>query len=117
MKRADRDTGREGAVRAPGFGLSRDAFGRLVLTLADGIVHESVVPARAFPILEPQGGLALMSAEGHELVWIDDPSALPEPTRALIEEELASREFMPEIGALLEVSSFATPSTWRVATD
>lgn len=117
MKRADRDAERAGAMRAPGFALSRDAFGRLVLTLPDGIVHESVVPARAFPILEPQGGLALMSVEGHELAWIDDPAALPQPARDLIEEELASREFMPEISALLEVSSFATPSTWRVATD
>ena len=35
----------------------------------------------------------------------------------LVEEELASREFMPEIEKILEVSSFACPSTWQVATN
>jgi hypothetical protein len=37
--------------------------------------------------------------------------------RALLEEELASREFMPEIRSIRQVSSFATPSTWQVETD
>jgi hypothetical protein len=32
-------------------------------------------------------------------------------------EELASREFMPEISRLNHVSSFATPSAWSVETD
>ena len=32
-------------------------------------------------------------------------------------EELASREFVPEIRRIIEVSSFATPSTWQVETD
>jgi hypothetical protein len=42
---------------------------------------------------------------------------VPAPQRALIEEELASREFMPEIRRLASVSTFATPSTWKVDTD
>jgi hypothetical protein len=42
---------------------------------------------------------------------------LPEASRALVREELASREFMPEIRAIRQVSSFATPSIWRVETD
>ncbi len=32
------------------FTLTRNAFGRLVLTLDDGTAHEGVVPVRAFPI-------------------------------------------------------------------
>jgi hypothetical protein len=37
--------------------------------------------------------------------------------RGLIESELASREFMPEVKRIVSVSSFATPSTWHVETD
>lgn len=111
------DEDRPATVAADGFTLSRDPFGRMVLTSADGTDHRGVVPARAFPILDPRGGLALMSSDGHELVWIDDPALLPRATRSLLEEELAAREFMPEIEEILEVSSFATPSTWRVTTD
>jgi hypothetical protein len=42
---------------------------------------------------------------------------LPDESRVLLEEELASREFMPEIRGIRRVSSFATPSTWQVETD
>ena len=38
------------------FDLQRDAFGRLLLTDVDGVVHEGVVPVRAFPIAAPQEG-------------------------------------------------------------
>jgi hypothetical protein len=102
---------------AGGFAIWRDPFGRLVVGLADGSVHEGVAPVRPFPISAPEAGLGLMSSDGHELVWLDDPSGLPAAVRELLDEELGRREFMPVIGAILEVSSFATPSTWRVATD
>ncbi|MEW5889743.1 MAG: DUF1854 domain-containing protein [Pseudomonadota bacterium] len=97
--------------------LSRNAFGRLVLVAADGTVHEGVVPVRAFPVAAPEEGISLVSAEGHELAWIDRLADLPAEMRALVEEELASREFVPEILRLRRVSSFATPSTWEVETD
>ncbi|MDP5008118.1 MAG: DUF1854 domain-containing protein, partial [Glaciimonas sp.] len=53
---------------------------------------------------------------GQELAWIDRLSDLPVDARALIQEELASREFMPEINRIRSVSSFTTPSDWTVAT-
>ena len=99
------------------FHVSRDAFGRLALTTAEGETHEGVVPVRAFPLAAPEEGIALVAADGHELAWIERIAALPADMRALIEEELASREFVPEIRALRQVSSFATPSTWTVDTD
>jgi len=100
------------------FSLTRNAFGRLVFTSADGSeVHEGVVPVRAFPIAAPEQGLALVDGDGHELAWIASLAALPEESRRLIAEELASREFLPEIRRILHVSSFATPSTWQVDTD
>ncbi len=97
--------------------LSRNPLGRLVFTGADGVAHEGVVAVRAFPIGAPDEGISLLSSEGHELLWLERLSALPEPARGLVGEALAQREFMPEIRRLLRVSGFATPSTWTVETD
>lgn len=95
--------------------LSRSAFGRLILATPEG--PQEVVPVRAFPIAEPDRGISLVDGDGHERAWIDRLAELPAAQRALVEEELGSREFVPEIRALREVSSFATPSTWQVDTD
>ena len=99
------------------FQLNRNPFGRLVFTGANGESHESVVPVRAFPIGAPDDGIALVSTEGHELVWIDRLESLPAGTADLIREELESREFVPVIRRIRSVSSFACPSTWDVDTD
>ena len=99
------------------FKLSRNPTGRLVCTLADGAEHANVVPVRAFPLAAPDEGLSILNQAGHEIVWIDRLSDLASDTRKLLEEELASREFMPEIARIEAVSSFATPSTWTVTTD
>ena len=101
----------------PGFRLTRDPFGRLVLELPDGSLHEGVVPVRAFPIAAPDEGIALINTEGHEVGWADRLADLPPAFGQLIEEELASREFVPEIEKILDVSSFACPSTWQVRTN
>lgn len=97
--------------------LQRDAHGRLVLTLPDGSVHEDVTPVRAFPIAAPLEGLALLGADGHEIVWVARFDQLSTADRRLVEEELAVREFTPAIEKILSVSSFSTPSTWQVQTD
>jgi len=101
---------------ATDFDLRRDAFGRLVLTV-DGQQHAGVVPVRAFPVSAAQGPLSLVDADGYELAWVPDLTALDAQRRALIEAALQTREFMPVIRRLLAVSSFATPSTWDVETD
>jgi hypothetical protein len=72
---------------------------------------------RAFPIAAPGEGLSLVGPDGHELVWIDRLSQLDVAALALIEEELAAREFVPTIEKIVSVSSFSTPSTWDVVTD
>src|SRR5512139_1465 len=97
--------------------LNRDAHGRLQLTAADGSVHAGVVPVRAFPVAAPDEGIALVGADGHELAWFEHLGELPDAMRQLVEEELASREFVPEIRRLRAVSTFALPSTWDVETD
>jgi len=97
--------------------LMRNAFGRLVLMTPGGDTHDGVAPVRAFPISASDEGIALVSADGHEIAWIERLSDLRPDIRALVEDELASREFVPEIRRLCHVSSFATPSTWEVETD
>jgi len=104
-------------VQPINFQLQRDAFGRLALIDSEGVRHENVVPVRAFPIASPDQGIALVDPHGHELAWIGRLDELPADARQLVEAELASREFMPEIDRILSVSSFATPSTWRVKTN
>lgn len=99
------------------FQLTRNAAGRLVFASADGLTHESVVPVRAFPILAPDECISLTSRDGHELAWIEKLTMLPDDIRALINDELACREFTPEISHISHVTSFATPSTWQVKTD
>ncbi|MBK0391356.1 DUF1854 domain-containing protein [Ramlibacter algicola] len=99
------------------FKLERSSFGRLVLTLADGAVHEGVVPVRAFPLAAPEEGVSLVSGEGREVAWVEHLGSLAGEVRALIEEELAGREFVPTVQRIEAVSSFSTPSTWSVVTD
>ena len=97
--------------------LQRDAHGRLALVLADGSRHDDVHPVRAFPLSDPAGALSLVGVDGRELLWIEDPAMLPAAMRGLIDKELAARDFMPEIRALIAVSTFSTPSDWTVDTD
>ncbi len=99
------------------FQLSRNSFGKLTLTTAEGEVHESVSPVRAFPIQAPDKGISMVLGDGKEVGWIDDIATLPQDIRTLVQDELEGREFMPEILNLKDVSSYATPCTWFVKTD
>lgn len=99
------------------FQLTRNPFGKLRLTLADGQVHESVAPVRAFPIQAPDDGISMVVPDGQEVAWIDHLRDLPTDIKKLVEEELAGREFMPEIRNIRTVTSYATPCTWNVETD
>jgi hypothetical protein len=99
------------------FKLERHASGRLLLTDSQGQQHLGVVPVRAFPIAAPGEGVSLVGSEGHELAWLERLADLPPELRSLLEEELALRDFTPEITRIHSVSSFGTPSTWAVETD
>lgn len=99
------------------FQIHRNPFGQLVFTAPDGGTHVDVEPARAFPIAAPREGIALLDSNGGELMWIPKLDDLPEDIRLLLDEELESREFMPEIRRVRGVSGYATPCTWQVETD
>ena len=99
------------------FQIHRNPFGQLVFTAPDGGTHVDVEPARAFPIAAPREGIALLDSNGREVMWIPKLDDLPEEIMHLLEEELESREFMPEILRVRGVSGYATPCTWQVETD
>jgi hypothetical protein len=99
------------------FQLLRNSYGRLVLTAENGDIHDGITPVRAFPIAAPDEGLSLVNYEGHEVAWIDKLTDLPPAIGQLIEADLASREFVPEIERIEAVSSFACPSTWQLLTN
>ena len=99
------------------FELARDAFGRLVLTDAEGQVHVGVLAVRAYPISAPDEGVSVVDGDGHELAWVPRLGELDDTRRTLLAEALEQREFMPRLLRVKSVSSFATPSTWDVETD
>ncbi|MFZ6768660.1 DUF1854 domain-containing protein [Undibacterium sp. Di26W] len=99
------------------FELSRNAFGKLILTNEAGEVFEGVSPVRAFPIQSPLISISMVLSDGREVAWIDQLDDLSEKSRILVLEELEGREFMPEISRIASVTSFALPCTWKVNTD
>ena len=99
------------------FQLDHDTFGRLVLTMPDGERHVGVHPVRGFPISQPRRGVAVCSAEGRELVWIEELDQLSPATRGKLEAELADQEFLPIITRIFRVSLQTNPCQWEVDTD
>ncbi|MBU6224350.1 MAG: DUF1854 domain-containing protein [Burkholderiales bacterium] len=98
------------------FSLSFNPLGQLTVELPDGMLHEAAVAVRAFPIAAPQESVSILSAEGKELLWIDNLANVSASNQKVIEKALQMREFMPEILRLDSVNSFSTPCTWRVQT-
>lgn len=98
------------------YSLRKDDFGHLELVWSDGEIVERVTPVRAFPFSDPENGFSLVDSETHEVVWLDSINDLKPEDRVLVDEALATREFMPVITRIDSVSSFNTPSTWQVET-
>src|SRR4051794_38943128 len=99
------------------FGLSYDAWGRLVLIDGEGRRHAGVEPVRAFPITDPNRWVSLCDADGSEVAWVVDLEDLEPPIRRILEEELARREFVPVVRRIVRVSGDAVPADWNVETD
>ena len=91
--------------------------GRWFYVSADGIQHDHVVAVRSFPVAAPDESIAVVDADGKELLWIPHLNQLTESVRAKVRMAMTQREFMPRILKLHGVSSFVTPSTWDIETD
>jgi len=97
--------------------ISVNHAGGMCASDASGVLHENLIPIRAFPMSAPNLGVSLVDAQGHEWAWIEDLAALPENLRNVLDAQLAEREFQPEILRILDVSSYSTPSRWHVVTN
>lgn len=97
--------------------VTRDAWGRLVYTDPSGASNVGVEPVRAFPVSDPGRWVSLCDGHGKEVARIASLDGLPAETRALLEEELALREFVPEVRRILRAEGDQFPSEWLVLTD
>jgi len=110
-------SGNGASGRPAPISLAFDAHGRLELRLPDGTVRSDVTPVRAFPLTAPDGSVSLVGRDGRELHWIEGPESLDPGSRDVLAAALADRDVVPRIERILSVSTFVTPSEWRVATD
>jgi hypothetical protein len=108
---------RNGQAVSQSFSLCHDAWGRLVLTDAEGREYIGVELVRAFPLSDPRRFIAVCDDRGREIMWLADLDALPAPLPHQIEEELAKREFVPIVHRILKISAAVEPSEWEVETD
>lgn len=101
----------------PLFRLERNHPGRLTLVNDGGETFENVEVVRAFPLTDPRHWISVCDAAGRELLFIEKLDDVDAATRALIEEELAHREFVPVITRITNTPSSNEPATWHVETD
>lgn len=115
------------------FSLQEDSWGRLILkVLATSpgehtVGHEKeetedqqyvgVNLIRAFPLSAPAQGLSICTAEGREIVWIEQVNDLPAPLRQQVLDLLARREFVPILWRILRIRTEVDPCEWEVETD
>lgn len=99
-----------------GWRIERQAHGRLAFIDARGTQHDNVDVLRAFPVTAPSGPVAIVSADGTELAWIDSLQDAPAALRRTLEQELGEREFLPVIERIDGVSD-SEPAEWSVLTD
>lgn len=99
------------------FTLQENAAGQLMIVRPDGQQTGPVHPVLAFPLTAPSAGLGLVDEHGKEVMWLNDLSKLDAGSADLLKAHLERREYRPQIKAILNVSTFATPSVWQVRTE
>lgn len=99
--------------------LSLNPKGQLIMTSPEHPEGLVVNPVSAFPFSAPGEEMALMDEHGKEKLWIQNAAqlqTLAEGSRAALNEIMRIREFRPTILRIVSVSTFNTPSEWRVLT-
>lgn len=96
---------------------ARDDQGRLVLVDTEGVRHVNVHPAKLFPLTEKDHWISIQSQGAREILCIEDPQSLPEPSRSLLLDALARRDFVPVIQVIHRIVRLADGHEWHVTTD
>jgi hypothetical protein len=120
MNGQDNSCARNGSgptIIADNFALVCDEWNRLKLIDADGECYPDVRAVPLFPITDPAHWISICDAGGRELTCVVDPANLATKARAVLEEELARREFLPIIRRIVHVSGNSEPCEWEVETD
>lgn len=98
--------------------ITRNAFGRLVLTLGIGVDQfEDVHPLRAFPLSAPERDVSLMDADGREIGVIQDLAELDADSRRVLVDELELVYLTTRVVAIRNVNSRFGVGTWELETD
>ena len=99
------------------FELTADAQGKLVLRRPGHVDVADVRVRRAFPWSRPGRYVSMRSAEGKELMLIDDLDALSPTTRGAIERSLGASVLIPKITRIDHVDVRFGFQQWAVQTD
>jgi len=99
------------------FELSRNRWGRLIMTDDKGTQYEDVVVVPLFPITEPRKWISIVSSEGNEIASMEDLEAYSPEIQEHLNNELKYRDFVPRISKVLSVSGTSEPCEWHVQTD
>lgn len=99
------------------FELSRDAWQHLVLTDGSGRCYSGCTVVPLFPVSTPKEWISILACDGDELVCLRDLDSIRTEDRELVEQELAFREFVPQILRVLWVSGTQEPCEWEVETN
>jgi hypothetical protein len=109
----------ESRVDKPVWNLYRRADGRLVLCHENGTGETTETPVQVaccFPWTHPHEFISLRDDKGREQKLIENLQQLDAPIRALIEDELAGRNFMPRITGIEAITDEIELFHWRVVT-
>ena len=98
------------------FTLTRREDGRLDLLDARGQTHHGVEVVQAFPLTDPTGPLAILSADGSELVWLTSVRETDALQQTILNAELKISSFVPEILRIESIGE-GDPAEWVVLTD
>jgi hypothetical protein len=98
------------------WSLTRRADGRLVLRRENADGETPVQVACCFPWTHPREFISLRDDKGKEQLLIDDLQQVAAPARALIEDELAERNFLPRITGIEAITDEIELFHWKVIT-
>jgi hypothetical protein len=105
------------STQPPNITLTKDDQGRLLLVDQNGVRHENVHPAKLFPLTEKDLWVSIQSESAREILCIEDPNSLAEPSRSLLLDALARRDFVPIILVIHRIVRLAEGHEWHVTTD